>query len=387
MTDRIPSLLVISHACSRAVNRQPYADLRDLGWRVRVVTADALLQEGGRSLASDPQQAGAPEVAFLPLLGRSSRSYRFAGLQRQIAEVRPDWVIADNDPHSFLALQLAHWKQRYGYRLGFVSCENLPFTTKQLWQRRGWRGLLLGLACAALRPLVRPRTDLVWTINEAGLGLFRAAGFRRVLKTPLGFPAEHFFVDPHRRAAIRAQLALDGPVIAYFGRLSAEKGVHLLLDALESLPGAWSLMIDEFMPVGEYQRGIWQRLEAPAWSQRVRWIRAGHGEVAAYMNAADIVVLPSVSTPQWVEQYGRVAPEAMACGCVVIAADSGALPELVGDAGYLFAEGDIVALRARLAEALAGLPDSQELRSRAAERARELLSSQAQARLWTAALS
>ena len=39
-----PSLLVVSHACSRAVNRQPYADLQTLGWRVRIVTAAELIQ-------------------------------------------------------------------------------------------------------------------------------------------------------------------------------------------------------------------------------------------------------------------------------------------------------------------------------------------------------
>ena len=119
----------------------------------------------------------------------------------------------------------------------------------------------------------------------------------------------------------------------------------------------------------------------------MRWIEARHGEVADYMNAADIVVLPSVSTPQWVEQYGRVAPEAMACGCLVLAADSGALPELVAEAGWLFPEGDVAALRQRLREALAALPGLQDLRDRAAERASAVLSSSAQARLWAETMS
>jgi len=63
------------------------------------------------------------------------------------------------------------------------------------------------------------------------------------------------------------------------------------------------------------------------------------------MNAADLVVVPSVSTPNWKEQYGRVVPEAMACGKTLIISDSGALPELLDGKGYIFKEGDDIALR------------------------------------------
>lgn len=386
MSLRSPSLLVISHACSRAVNRQPYAELQALGWEVRVVTATELVQDGV-AIASDPQETGAPEVRFLALIGHSSRTYRFAALKREIACFQPQWVIADNDPHSVLALQLAAWKKQLGYRLGFVTCENLPFTPGLLWRRRRWRGLALGLFCSVVRSRVRPRTDLVWTINDAGSKLFRGAGFSRVEKTPLGFPEQHFFVDDARRQSTRRRLGLDGPVLAYFGRLSAEKGVHILLDALEGIDQPWRLVIDSFMPSGEYQQRLWDRLAQSKWSGRVLRIEARHGEVAAYMNAVDIVVLPSVSTSQWVEQYGRVAPEAMACGCLVLAATSGALPELVGDCGWLFPEGDVLALRGQLCKALDELPGLQALRERAAERARDLLSSRAQARLWAETLS
>ena len=104
------------------------------------------------------------------------------------------------------------------------------------------------------------------------------------------------------------------------------------------------------------------------------------------MNAADVVVLPSVSTTQWVEQYGRVAPEAMACGCLVVAANSGALPELIGDVGKLFPEGNVTALRGILQDALVNLPSFLAMRTAAANRSHETLSSSAQARLWAKTL-
>jgi glycosyltransferase involved in cell wall biosynthesis len=84
----------------------------------------------------------------------------------------------------------------------------------------------------------------------------------------------------------------------------------------------------------------------------VIFFEADHREIADYMNAADIVAVPSITTPSFKEQYGRVAPEAMACGCLVIASNSGTLPELVKGAGWVFGEGNVSELAVLLKEAL-----------------------------------
>lgn len=52
-------------------------------------------------------------------------------------------------------------------------------------------------------------------------------------------------------------------------------------------------------------------------------------------NAADVFVLPSVN-----EAFGIVLLEAMAHGVPVVASNSGACPEVIGDAGLLFSPGD-----------------------------------------------
>ena len=83
-----------------------------------------------------------------------------------------------------------------------------------------------------------------------------------------------------------------------------------------------------------------------------------NADLPARYRAFDVVAVPSLDTPSWVEQFGRVAVEAMASGAVVVASRSGALPDVVGDAGLLVPPGDVDAL----AEALARLRDDPSLR-------------------------
>jgi glycosyltransferase involved in cell wall biosynthesis len=78
-------------------------------------------------------------------------------------------------------------------------------------------------------------------------------------------------------------------------------------------------------------------------------------ETPAFYRKLDLLVLPSVSRPNWIEQFGRVLVEAMACGVPVVGSDCGELPNVIGDAGLVFPERDALALRAAI-ESLAADP-------------------------------
>ena len=67
------------------------------------------------------------------------------------------------------------------------------------------------------------------------------------------------------------------------------------------------------------------------------------------MRRFDVLVGPSLTTPRWKEQFGRMLVEAMACGVPVIGSDSGEIPHVIGDAGIVVPEGDRVALCAAIA--------------------------------------
>jgi glycosyltransferase involved in cell wall biosynthesis len=84
------------------------------------------------------------------------------------------------------------------------------------------------------------------------------------------------------------------------------------------------------------------------------------------MRQLDVLVLPSISRPNWKEQFGRVLVEAMACGVPVVGSTCGEIPNVVGDAGLLFPEGDVAGLR----DCLARLQADAELGARLAEAGR-----------------
>jgi glycosyltransferase involved in cell wall biosynthesis len=131
------------------------------------------------------------------------------------------------------------------------------------------------------------------------------------------------------------------PEIAYVGRLVAEKGLPVLLEAARLLKQgveAFELILigdgPERGPLEEWTRqsGLQNsvtfmgELTGPSLEQAVR--------------RAAVLVMPSV----WEETAGLSAIEQMMRGRPVIAAEIGGLSEVVGDAGLKFAPGDSQAL-------------------------------------------
>ncbi len=137
--------------------------------------------------------------------------------------------------------------------------------------------------------------------------------------------------------------------IGYVGRLESHKGVDVLLRAV-ALHRGWRVLLTGDGP----QRS---ELEALAVSlgiaDRVAFLGFAEGEeLAARYRQLDLVVVPSLARPNWLEQFCRVAVEAMASGIPVVGSASGAIPDVVGDAGVLVPPGDPAALGAAVEEAL-----------------------------------
>lgn len=363
----------------RAVNRAIYRKLALLGWDVQIVTAKSLPRLAN-SVQAEPRTADDPTVHYLPLSSSNPRTYLFHGLPELLSDLEPTVVYLEVDPISRLVVETGKWTLRHQIPLSCLSCENLPLNLSAILKREGLSGIRSALFKKLLNVQTRKLVDQVFTISNDGTRVFRELGYSRVNKIPLGFDPSYFRVDSLSRERIREELGLKGITFAYFGRFVPEKGVHLLLDSLASIKDyPWYLMLDQFEGNDSYSQQLQLQVERIGFGDRLRYIHAAHGEVAQYMNAADAVVLPSVSTRKWKEQYGRVAPEAMACGKTVVAFRSGALPELIGDHGLLVEEGNIEKLVLVLSEIASGKVDVNAIGSAAAEYARKNLSIEAQA--------
>ena len=89
-----------------------------------------------------------------------------------------------------------------------------------------------------------------------------------------------------------------------------------------------------------------------------------------FYRSLDALAVPSRTTTSWVEQFGRVALEAMACGTPVVVSDSGALPGVVDGAALVVPEGDPAALAKGLQQATADSVVRSRLRADGLGRAR-----------------
>ncbi|GAA6615447.1 glycosyltransferase family 4 protein [Scytonema sp. NUACC26] len=148
-----------------------------------------------------------------------------------------------------------------------------------------------------------------------------------------GLPAQKIVVKPNFVHPVPSLGEGRGNYALFVGRLSVEKGLDTLLAAWEHLSTQIPLKIVGDGPLAD------QVAEATKRLPQVEWLgRKPMAEVHALMGEAMFLVFPS----KWYETFGRVAVEAFAKGTPVIAANIGAIAELVdsGRTGLHFRPSD-----------------------------------------------
>jgi glycosyltransferase involved in cell wall biosynthesis len=281
-------------------------------------------------------------------------------------QVQPDIFHIDEEPYNlatFQAMWLAQsrsiptvvfsWQnllRRYPPPFNFLERYVLNHTdallvgnqeAAEVWRRKNYRGPMHRIPQFGVDPAIYYRRERVSRRGKISV-------FKR------------------RNVGTTSQPAL---VIGYVGRLVEEKGIEILLHAVRKLQGPWMLQI---LGDGPDRKRLEQMAQWLGVAPRVTFDqKMPSSHLPNYFSGLDVLVLPSLSRSNWKEQFGRVLIEAMACDVITVGAESGAIPEVIGEAGLTFPEGDVDALHDRLQRLLEDTGLRQELRQKGHKRVTE----------------
>jgi glycosyltransferase involved in cell wall biosynthesis len=300
--------------------------------------------EYGR-VAVNPAVSGC-QVRRIPLVGSINDPHRalYRTLTFGLPSIRPHIIHAEEEPDSLAALQIV-----LARRLFAPQAKLILHTWQNVNRPKRWYVRLV-------TRIVLREADAILCANSEGVQVLREMGYSgpTAVIPPIGVDTRVF--RPLGRQPSEAF------VVAYAGRFVPEKGLDTLLQAVADLGSGVELWLIGNGPDRPVLESLSQELGI---EERVRWIEPVSSEkMAEILARVDVVVLPSCTTRVWKEQFGRILVEAMACKVPVVGSDSGAIPEVVGNAGLIFPEGDV----AMLAECLQRLKESPELRHELAER-------------------
>lgn len=255
--------------------------------------------------------------------------YFFSTIGEIIRQVKPDLIHLDEEPYNFATFHALLFARQH-----FPRPRILFFTWQNLVQRYpppfSW-----------MEAYVYARSDYALAGSSSAERVLRSKGFQKPVRPipQFGVDPSIYYPDPARRR--------DGKfVVGFAARLVAEKGAALLLAALNGLEGDWELRIAGSGPERSRLEASVRRLGLV---ERVRFLPwQASDQMPRFFRGLDVLVAPSLSRPNWTEQFGRVLVEAMACGLPVIGSSCGEIPNVIGDAGIVFPEGDAHALTEEL---------------------------------------
>ncbi len=333
------------------------------------------------------QQEMAEEgIIYRVPLGEQRDTAVFAATFRPLWS-RPPLALALADVLAAAAPDLVHIQHLMGMPVGLASMlkqANLPYivTLHDYWHLcanaqlitnygnqvcRGPNWWLNCAHCAVARagqPRLRPLTPTLaplFAYREKRLrqvlsrasGLIAPTQFTANIHAQLGLNPENITVIPHG-IAVPAHLPTttrstsnDRLHIGYIGGLSWQKGVHVLIEAMNQLPAEQFRLTIYGDPTAfpAYVAQLQQSARHPA----IHFPgRLPHQQLWLALSKLDVIVVPSL----WYETASLIVQEAFAAGVPVIASDLGALKERVehGVDGYHFPPGNALVLAHYLQE-------------------------------------
>lgn len=334
---------MVSKACVIASYRSKLEALASLPGVELSVIVPAYWREGRRRLVLERGHTSGYRLVVAPMAFNGSfHVHYYPTLSRILREERPEIFHIDEEPYNlatYLALRSA---RAVGSRTLFFTWQNLlrryPFPFRQM------------------ETYVYRHADAAIAGNRDAAEVLRTKGYAGPVRV-----IPQFGVDPECFRPARPTAEERPFTVGYAGRLVEQKGLGVLAEALAGWEGDWRLLL---CGSGPLQRTLSARFAALGLAGRVSFCGPVSSlDMPSYLAQMDVLVLPSLSRRTWKEQFGRVLIEAMACQIAVVGSDSGEIPNVVGDGGLIFHEGNSLELR----QCLESLRQDEALRSKLAK--------------------
>lgn len=355
-------LLTIGHSYCVGLNRRlawALAETAGPEWEVHVAAPDRF--PGDLSWIETQAEAGEPfKLHKLGVrFGKRIHFMHYGSGAKELFKQPWDLVHAWEEPYILVGSQLARLTQP-GTPLVFSSFQNIaknyppPFAQLERYamgKAAGWIGFGERVMTALLqKPVYADKPHVC---------------------IPPGVDLSAFQPIAHSRTAIRMTLGWndDGPpIVGYLGRFVPEKGIRELVQRLASVKAPWRLLLVGGGPMESELRELAEKS-----GDKIKVLTGvSHHQVPAVLNAMDLLCAPSLTTPSWREQFGRMLVEAFACGIPVIASDSGEIPHVVAEAGIVAGERDEAAWHRALESVLGDAAVRAGLSARGLRRAHDV---------------
>lgn len=351
-------LVVVSHACITPENQEFFQQISQAaGWDVTIILPDRWKTDfkSQYTVQTLPSFQGKVIPIGVFLKGKIPLHFYHFSIFKAVHRERPDVIYVHNEPYALSTFQIMLFNFLFLRKtIGFYAAQNLQKKYPLLFR--------------VMENFNFKAADYCFPVTESAAFALRKRGFTgKISVLPLGVTQNHIRMPAIENSAAESNIPKHF-VIGYVGRLVPEKGIDVLLRSLALLRSVdWECHIIGEGKIKEDLVKLSMDLSVDARTRFLGYV--GHGEISLYMNKFSVLVLPSLTMPNWAEQFGRVIIEALAAGIPVIGTNSGEIPFLIKklEGGIVVDEGDPAAL----AEAIGKLVSDPDLVKRYATQGRQ----------------